>query len=78
MPLRPGLIVYPVHRLTGTARNAFSTLASLVPGTLPAGSDPRGGTLLIHCLDVEQPVVDQLQVEEGLLARALGLEHGDG
>ena len=37
------------------ARNGFCTMASLLPGTLPAEFRPAE-LLLIHCLDVEQPV----------------------
>jgi multicomponent Na+:H+ antiporter subunit E len=55
----------------------FTTLMSLLPGTVPAGSDEKGG-LLIHCLDVEQPVVAQLAVEEALFVRAVGWNRRDG
>jgi len=55
----------------------FATLMSLLPGTVPTGSDERGG-ILIHCLDVEQPVVAQLAVEEALFVRAIGQVSSDG
>jgi multicomponent Na+:H+ antiporter subunit E len=61
----------------GAARNLFATLMSLLPGTVPTGSDERGG-ILIHCLDVEQPVVAQLAVEEALFVRAIGQVSSDG
>jgi multicomponent Na+:H+ antiporter subunit E len=69
LPLRPGFVAYPVRFPPGTARNAFTALTSLLPGTVPAGDD--GGQLLYHCLDVDQPVVSQLAEEEAALARAL-------
>jgi multicomponent Na+:H+ antiporter subunit E len=69
LPLRPGFVAYPVRFPPGTARNAFTALTSLLPGTVPAGED--GGQLLYHCLDVDQPVVSQLAEEESALARAL-------
>jgi multicomponent Na+:H+ antiporter subunit E len=70
LPLRPGLVSFPSRLPPGTARNAFCTLTSLLPGTLPVGSD-AGGALLVHCLDVGQRVVAQLQAEEALFLRAL-------
>jgi multicomponent Na+:H+ antiporter subunit E len=58
-------------------RNAFCTITSLLPGTLPSGTDESGG-LIVHCLDETQPVTEQLAVEEALLARALGGTNDNG
>src|SRR5215510_4406332 len=69
LPLRPGFVTYPVRFPPGTARNAFTTLTSLLPGTVPAGEE--GSDLVYHCLDVDQPVVSQLAAEEAALSRAL-------
>jgi multicomponent Na+:H+ antiporter subunit E len=69
LPLRPGFVAYPVYFPPGTARNAFATLTSLLPGTVPAG-DERG-QLVYHCLDVDQPVLSQLAAEEAALSEAL-------
>ncbi len=71
LPLRPGFVAYPVRLPPGPARDAFSALTSLVPGTMPLGSDRRGA-LLVHGLDIDRPLVAQLTVEEALLVRALG------
>jgi multicomponent Na+:H+ antiporter subunit E len=71
LPLRPSFVAYPVRFPPGPARNAFCAVTSLLPGTLPSGLDDSGA-LLIHCLDVDQPIVAQLAEEEALLARALG------
>jgi hypothetical protein len=38
---------------------------------LPAGSD-ENGALLVHCLDVGQPVAANLAREEALFSRAIG------
>lgn len=76
LPLRPGFVVYPVRLSPGPACNAFSTLTSMLPGTLPAGIDDHGA-LLYHCLDVEQPVAAQLAIDEGLLICALSETHDD-
>ena len=67
LPLRPGFVAYPVRFPPGAARNAFTTLTSLLPGTVPAGA--QGGELVYHCLDVGQPVVSQLAAEEAALVR---------
>jgi multicomponent Na+:H+ antiporter subunit E len=69
LPVRPGFASYPVGFPPGRARNAFTTLTSLLPGTVPAGEED--GALLYHCLDVDQPVVTQLGDEEAALSRAL-------
>ena len=70
LPLHLGFVVYPVGLPSGPARNMFTTLMSLLPGTVPTGSDERG-ELLIHCLDAEQPVAAQLTVEEEVFARVI-------
>jgi multicomponent Na+:H+ antiporter subunit E len=76
LPLFPGFIVYHTHLPPGATRNAFCAETSLLPGTLPCGSDEKGG-LAIHCLDVAQSVVEQLAAEEALFVRALGGTHSD-
>jgi multicomponent Na+:H+ antiporter subunit E len=56
----------------GNARNAFFALASLAPGSLPVGID--GDMLILHCLDVSQPVARDLAAQETLFMRAQGDE----
>jgi multicomponent Na+:H+ antiporter subunit E len=75
LPLRPGLVSHALRFPPGPARDAFCTLTSLLPGTVPSGTDARGA-LLVHCLDLDQPVAEQLAADEARLARALG-ERGD-
>ena len=69
--LRPGFVVYQAHLPPGTARDAFCAIMSLLPGTLPCGP-AEGNGLTIHCLDVTQPVVEQLAAEEALCMQTLG------
>src|SRR5262245_6947384 len=76
LSLRPGFVMYRPQVLQGPTQSAFCTVMSLVPGTLPSGQS-EVGALLIHCLDVDQPVVAQAAVEEELLARALGVWPSD-
>lgn len=70
LPLRPGWVSYPVRLPPGPTRNTFATLTSLLPGTVPAGEE--NGAILYHCLDVGQPVAEQLAAEEAVLLQALG------
>ena len=70
--LRPGLISYAPHYPQGAKRNAFASLTSLLPGTVALGDEPQG--VLYHCVDIRQPVVEQLAVEETALSRVLSQE----
>lgn len=72
LPLRPGFVAYPLRIPRGGTRSAFCAFSSLLPGTLPAGTGNDDDTLLIHCLDIGQPVVANLEVEEILFRRAMG------
>jgi multicomponent Na+:H+ antiporter subunit E len=77
LPLHTGFVVYPVGLQLGPMRHAFTTLVSLLPGTVPAGLH-SSGALLIHCLDVEQPITAQLAAEETLFARLVRAVRGNG
>ena len=77
LPLRPGFVVCPMGLPRGPAQNMFTTLVSLLPGTVPTGSQEKGG-LLLHCLDVQQPVAALLAEEEALFVRVIGEAGGDG
>lgn len=73
LPLQPGFVTYRPRLPPGAALSTFSTVTSLLPGTLPSGTD-ESGRLIVHCLDTTQPVNDQLAMEEALLMRALGYD----
>jgi multicomponent Na+:H+ antiporter subunit E len=77
LPINPGLLRYPVGLPRSAARNTFTMLASLLPGTVPIGPDERD-QLLIHCLDLRQPVAKQFAAEEALLLRVIGRTPGNG
>ena len=76
LPLHPGFVDYPVGLPRGSARNAFELISSLLPGSVP--TDETEAAIEYHCLDVQQPVVEQLAVEERAHAVALvpGRRHG--
>ena len=69
--LQPGLIACPLSLPAGNKRNAFCALSSLMPGTLPTGTNEQGA-VLVHCLDTSQPVAANLAAEEQLFIRAFG------
>lgn len=75
LPLRPGFVRYRSRLASGTAQSAFRTMTSLMPGTLPCGTD-GSGAIVAHCLDVTQPVEAQLAAGETSFVRALGGEGG--
>lgn len=68
LPLRPGLVVCPVGFPPGLARNEFTTVTSLLPGSVPVGE--ADGALVYHALDVDQPVAEQIAAEERALVKA--------
>jgi multicomponent Na+:H+ antiporter subunit E len=69
LPLNPGLVVYRPQLPPGSARSLFTAYTSLLPGTVPCG-DGDGG-VVYHCLDISQPIVEQLAAEEARLSRAI-------
>lgn len=76
LPLNPGFVDYSVDLPRGSARNAFELISSLLPGSVP--TDETAAVIEYHCLDVQQPVVEQLAREERAHAVALvpGRRHG--
>jgi multicomponent Na+:H+ antiporter subunit E len=73
LQLQPGFVACPLRMPPGGERSAFCALSSLMPGTLPTGTD-ENGALLVHCLDTGQPVAANLAAEERLFIRAVGGE----
>jgi multicomponent Na+:H+ antiporter subunit E len=73
LTLRPGFVLCSLRLLDGGARNTFCALSSLLPGTLPTGFN-REGALMVHCLDVEQPVTTNLELNESIFMRAIGYD----
>lgn len=76
MPLRPGFVDYAAGLPRGGARNAFSLIASLMPGSVP--TDENRTHIEFHCLDTGQPVAEQLAAEERVYAAALQPGENDG
>jgi multicomponent Na+:H+ antiporter subunit E len=76
LPLQPGFVTFRTRLPAGGEREAFCAITSLLPGTLPARTSVDG--LVIHCLDVSQPVVAQLTAEEARFIEMLGGVRGHG
>jgi multicomponent Na+:H+ antiporter subunit E len=76
LPLQPGMVRCPLGFGPGLARNTFASITSLLPGTVSC--DEVDGVLVYHCIDTDQPVLEQLWQEERLLARALVAGSGHG
>ena len=71
LPLRPGFVTVSPRLPPGTQRDAFCAFASLLPGTLPTDANDDG-TLLVHCLDIGEPVAAQMAADELVFVRTLG------
>lgn len=69
--IAPGFVAHASRLPPGPRRDAFLTLSSLMPGTLPAGLDAQG-RVRVHALDIGQPVAAAMADEEARFARALG------
>jgi multicomponent Na+:H+ antiporter subunit E len=74
LPLNPGFVTCPMGFPPGLARNRYATITSLLPGSVPVGDG--ADALVYHCLDISQPVVEQLCEEERLLSGALVVGRG--
>jgi multicomponent Na+:H+ antiporter subunit E len=70
LPLKPGFVRYRSGIASAQARATFFGISSLMPGTLPCGSDPDG-VLVVHGLDVAQPIASDLAAEEKRFDRML-------
>ena len=74
LPLAPAMMDYSLRLREGTARVFFANTVSLLPGTLSA--DIRGDTLIVHVLDKNLPLSDQLRRLELAVARLFGCPMG--
>lgn len=71
LPLRTGFVAYTPATPPGDDRSLFTGFTSLMPGSVPTGTD-TAGAILFHCLDTGQQVAAQLEEYEARLASALG------
>lgn len=66
--LAPGFVTYPLNVPAGDARNALCFYESLQPGVLPTGAE--NDALMMHCLDVTQPIAAGVAQDEALFRKA--------
>ncbi|MDZ4169895.1 MAG: Na+/H+ antiporter subunit E [Coriobacteriia bacterium] len=71
MPISPGFVSYPVRLPTESARVLLADTVSLLPGTLSSGFE--GDTLVMHVLDCNLPILDDVRQVESRISEALGL-----
>ena len=71
LPLRTGFVTCECGIPTGSRRDLFLGMGSLMPGSLPVAED-ADGRIVLHCLDTEQPLAGQMADHEARLMRALG------
>jgi multicomponent Na+:H+ antiporter subunit E len=69
--LDTGYVHYRPQLPPSDALGLFQAITSQMPGTIPSGSD-QPDSVAYHCLDVSQPVAQQLAQEESRLIEALG------
>lgn len=68
--LEPGLVTYRTSLPAGAARRALCAAMSLQPGKLPVAVEPDG-TVLIHCLDLRELVLEEVAADEVAFRRIL-------
>lgn len=75
--LRPGFATCRSIVPDGVARDSACAVMSLQPGKLPV-SVAADGMLLIHCLDLREPIAEQVAADEIAFCRVLRAERRDG
>ena len=70
--VNPGYVICSCRIPEGTSRDMFLAISSLVPGSLPAGVE--NGRVILHCLDINQPVADQMAENEERFMKVSGGE----
>jgi multicomponent Na+:H+ antiporter subunit E len=72
MPLRPGLLHYPLRLPPGYGRVIVANTTSLLPGTLCV--DLKDDALVVHVLDKDVPVIEELRILEMRVAAIYGVK----
>jgi multicomponent Na+:H+ antiporter subunit E len=72
LALQPGFVTCPCGIPAGPARDFFLSMVSLMPGSAPVGEEGANG-IVMHCLDVTQPVAAQMADNEKRFRQACEL-----
>lgn len=75
--LRPGFATCRSIVPGGLLRDSACAVMSLQPGKLPVAV-AADGTLLIHCLDLREPIAEQVAADEVAFCRIFRVERRDG
>ena len=75
--LRPGFATCRSIVPAGLSRDSACAVMSLQPGKLPVAV-AADGTLLIHCLDLREPIAEQVAADEVAFCRIFRVEQRDG
>lgn len=70
LPIAPGILAVDCGLPPGLARQAFAATVSLQPGALPVGEEEDA--LLLHVLDLDGPVLEELGDDLAVFLDALG------
>jgi len=70
LPMRPGLVTYAVRLTSPVDRIVFSSIVTLLPGTLSVELEDR--RLTVHVLDLKAPPLQEIQFIEDLIAGMRG------
>jgi multicomponent Na+:H+ antiporter subunit E len=70
LPLRTGFVTIPCGIPQGPRRDLLLAISGLMPGSLPV--EDTKGQIVLHCLDTDQPVAEQMNKQEARLRKVLG------
>jgi len=65
LPMRPGVVTYALRLASPVDRILFSSIVTLLPGTLSVGLEDR--RLTLHVLDLRAPGLQELSFMEDLI-----------
>lgn len=74
VPVNPGYLIVKTCLPEGGPRWLLANTLSLMPGTLSVRM--QGASLELHCLDLDQPIADDVRATERKVAGVFGLEIG--
>lgn len=72
MPLKPGIMHYPLRIKHTNARVIIANITSLLPGTLSVSIE--NNELIVHVLNVDDPIMDELRRLETHVAGIHGIQ----
>jgi multicomponent Na+:H+ antiporter subunit E len=71
LPLQRGFLTCDCKIPAGPRRDLFLAMSSLMPGSLPV-EENKDGRIVLHCLDTNQNLADQMADNEARFGRIFG------